>query len=126
MGLNLAQGRAKPSHEADDCCPFQAAIDLLSKKHAMTIVWLLQRRSPRRFNEIKHGIDVNPVTLTQRLGELEASGVISRATFNEVPPRVEYSLTAKGRDLVPLMEQLNSWAAKHAAAPVPRQTIELP
>lgn len=99
--------------EAAGCCPFQEAIDLLSRRHAMTIIWLLQQREPRRFNDIKRAIELNPVTLTQRLNELVEAGILSRHTFNETPPRVEYSLTTKGRDLVPLMDQLSSWARKH-------------
>jgi len=104
-----------PTHaEVAGCCPFQEAIDLLSRRHAMTIIWLLQQSpGPVRFNAIKRAVDVNPVTLTQRLGELEAAGIVHRQTFNETPPRVEYSLTGKGRDLVPLMDQLSSWARKH-------------
>src|ERR1041385_7706825 len=90
----------------EGCCPFQEAIDLLSKRHAMTIIWLLQQEEPRRFNEIKRELDLNPVTLTQRLTELEEAGVVARKPFNEAPPRVEYRLTPKGRDLVPLMDQL--------------------
>jgi len=100
--------------EAQGCCPFQEAIDLLSRRHAMTIIWLLQQQEPRRFNEIKRAIDINPVTLTQRLNELDEAGILHRQTFNETPPRVEYSLTAKGRDLVPLMDQLSSWARRHS------------
>lgn len=85
----------------------------------MTLVWLLQQREPRRFNEIKRALEINPVTLTQRLGELEAGGVVRRHTYNQAPPRVEYSLTQKGRDLVPLMDQLSAWATRHAAAAAP-------
>jgi DNA-binding HxlR family transcriptional regulator len=96
------------------CCPFQEAIDLLSRRHAMTIIWLLQQQSPRRFNDIRRGIDVNPVTLTQRLEELEQGGIVSRKAFKQTPPRVEYSLTRKGADLLPLMDQLSAWSQKHA------------
>ena len=102
----------------EGCCPFQEAIDLLSKRHAMTIIWLLQQEEPRRFNEIKRELDLNPVTLTQRLTELEEAGVVARKTFNEAPPRVEYRLTPKGRDLVPLMDQLGKWARRHNAVEV--------
>jgi DNA-binding HxlR family transcriptional regulator len=99
--------------EIEQCCPFQAAIDLLSKRHAMTIIWLLQQESPRRFNDIKRTLQINPVSLTQRLEDLAAAGVISRKEFNETPPRVEYALTSKGKELVPLMDQLDTWARKH-------------
>lgn len=94
-------------------CPFQQAIDLLSKKHALTIIWLLQQEEPRRFNDIKRTLEINPVSLSQRLEELQAAGIIARKTFNEAPPRVEYRLTAKGKDLLPLMDQLDAWATKH-------------
>ena len=104
-----------------DCCPFQEAIDLLSKRHAMTIVWLLQQQSPRRFNEIKRALELNPVTLSQRLSELETGGVIARTTYPEAPPRVEYSLTPKGQDLLPLMEQMNDWARKYQVTVQPDQ-----
>jgi DNA-binding HxlR family transcriptional regulator len=109
----MGQDHAAGGHTAGGCCPFQDAIDLLSRRHAMTIIWLLQQQEPRRFNEIKRAIDMNPVTLSQRLTELEEAGIVRRETFNETPPRVEYSLTQGGRDLVPLMNQLSRWAEKH-------------
>lgn len=114
---------AEPADSLAGCCPFQEAIDLLSKRHAMTIIWLLQQQAPRRFNDIRRATDVNPVTLTQRLAELEQGGIVSRQAFNETPPRVEYSLTAKGSDLLPLMEQLSAWSRRHqgrVVAPVAR------
>jgi DNA-binding HxlR family transcriptional regulator len=104
---------AADAAEATGCCPFQEAIDLLSKRHAMTIIWLLQQQEPRRFNEIKRELAINPVSLSQRLTELEEGGILERKTFRETPPRVEYRLTPKGRDLLPLMDQLGRWARKH-------------
>ena len=102
--------------DIEGCCPFQAAIDLLSKRHMMTILWFLQQEGPARFNDIKRAADVNPVTLSQRLGELERSGVVDRRAFKETPPRVEYELTRKGWELVPLMDALGKWASKHQLA----------
>lgn len=96
------------------CCPHQeAAIELLSRRHALNIVWLLQRGDPRRFNEIKRELGINPVSLCQRLTELEEGAIIVRKTYRETPPRVEYSLTVKGRDLVPLINLLGAWARRH-------------
>ena len=79
----------------------------------MTLVWLLQDGNPRRFNDIKRNLGINPVSLSQRLGELEAAGVLDRKTYKQVPPRVEYWLTAKGKELVPLMDKLGAWSQKH-------------
>lgn len=96
------------------CCPTQeAAIELLSKRHALNIVWLLKESEPRRFNEIKRELSINPVSLSQRLCELEEGGVLNRQTFRETPPRVEYSLTEKGRALMPIIDQLGTWARRH-------------
>ncbi len=97
------------------CCPFQEAINLLGRRHAMTIIWLLQQGEPRRFNQMKRILGINPVSLSQRLDELEAAGVVNRQTYNTVPPKVEYRLTPKGRDLLPLMDQMSAWAKKHDA-----------
>lgn len=96
------------------CCPHQeAAIELLSRRHAMNIIWLLQRAEPRRFNEIKRELAINPVSLSQRLTELEEGGLIERKTFRETPPRVEYRLSTMGRDLLPIIDQLGAWARRH-------------
>lgn len=93
-------------------CPYQSAFDLLSRRHTLSIVWLLQQRNPRRFTEIKTRLHVNPVTLTQRLCDLEQADILHRRTYNELPPRVEYELTEKGRDLVHLVEKMCEWACK--------------
>ncbi len=101
-------------------CPYTRAMDILAKRHTLAIIWLLQQESPRRFNDIKRDLDVNPVTLSTRLSELEKEGIVHRQAYAEVPPRVEYTLTAKGEDLIPLMRQLCQWAEKY------EETGELP
>lgn len=100
------------------CCPYQTAFDLLSKRHALAIIWLLQQRGRCRFTHIKTELAVNPVTLSQRLGDLERAGVLIRTEFSETPPRVEYHLSEKGTDLLPLMEQACAWANRWDAKPV--------
>lgn len=108
---------AKEAGDEDcSCCPFQDAIDLLSKRHALTIIWYLQREGIARFNDIRRALAVNPVSLSQRLTELEAAGIIRRKAYNETPPRVEYALTAKGKELMPIIDRLGEWAQKHDAA----------
>lgn len=103
------------------CCPRQEkAIETLSRRHALNIVWLLQESEPRRFNEIKRELGINPVSLTQRLTELEDDGILQRKTYRETPPRVEYSLTDKGRDLLPIIDALGEWARKHQGRVVQR------
>jgi DNA-binding HxlR family transcriptional regulator len=62
---------------------------------------------PRRFGEIERSLgDANPKMVTARLRELEAAGLVSRTTYAEVPPRVEYALTERGRELRPTIDAL--------------------
>lgn len=70
---------------------------------------------PKRFCELEKSVgNINPRTLSQRLDDLQAQGIISRRSYAEVPPRTEYSLTAKGRDLLPVLRQMAAWGTKHA------------
>jgi len=69
---------------------------------------------PRRFGELEKSVgSINPRTLSQRLDDLEDQGIITKQSFAEVPPRVEYALTQKGTDLVPVLMQMASWGNKY-------------
>jgi DNA-binding HxlR family transcriptional regulator len=67
----------------------------------------------KRFCELQETGGINPRTLSARLDNLEAAGIIERTVFPEVPPRVEYVLTTKGSDLLPVIENMIAWADKH-------------
>jgi DNA-binding HxlR family transcriptional regulator len=69
---------------------------------------------PRRFCELEQSVgNINPRTLSQRLDDLEANGIITRKSFAEVPPRTEYRLTKKGSDLLPILQQMSTWGTKY-------------
>jgi len=69
---------------------------------------------PKRFCELEKSVgNINPRTLSQRLDDLERHGIITKASFAEVPPRVEYSLTTKGEDLFPILKQMAAWGNKY-------------
>ncbi len=73
------------------------ALTPLLQKWSIEVIFLLRMKTPRRFNELKEGLrGIGSRTLSQRLKELEAQGILSRVVFPEVPVRVEYSLTPKG------------------------------
>lgn len=59
---------------------------------------------------------INPRTLSKRLDDLETQGIVTKVTYPEVPPRVEYNLTPKGQDLLPILEQMATWGEKYAPA----------
>lgn len=72
-------------------------------------------QGPRRFCELEKSVgSINPRTLSQRLDDLEGHGIITRQSFAEVPPRIEYTLTAKGNDLLPILQQMATWGTKYS------------
>lgn len=107
-----------PDREPNGACPFMDTMELLSRRYALCILWSLQKERPKRFNDIKKALNLNAVTLSQRLKEFEAAGLVTRTTHNEIPPRVDYDLTEKGLDLLPIMDTLEGWSDKWDAKEV--------
>jgi DNA-binding HxlR family transcriptional regulator len=69
---------------------------------------------PKRFCELERSVGgINPRTLSQRLDGLEANGIITKKCFSQTPPRVEYTLTDKGEDLLPVLHAMADWGIKH-------------
>ena len=102
-----------------DSCPVTACADILSGKWTILLVRdLSEGRS--RFSELERSLEgISPRTLSLRLRALEERGIVERKTFPEVPPRVEYSLTEKGRALVPIIDDMRTYGREwlDAAAP---------
>ncbi|MCY0865712.1 MAG: helix-turn-helix domain-containing protein [Sulfobacillus sp.] len=101
-----------------DLCPrFEAAVGLIGKRWTGLIVEVLLKR-PLRFSEISQAIpQLSDRMLAERLKELEAAGIVERHVYPDTPVRVEYSLTAKGRDLAPVMDALHQWANRWILVP---------
>lgn len=79
-------------------------------KYKGRILWVL-KDDVLRYGELKRAIvGITPKMLTQTLRELEADELVSRKVYLEVPPKVEYALTTTGKELIPFIEQLRSWA----------------
>jgi DNA-binding HxlR family transcriptional regulator len=88
------------------------AMDLVGRKWALLIVEDLLS-GPRRFTEIERSLGgANPKMVTARLRELEAAGLVSRTTYAEVPPRVEYALTERGRELRASIDALRRFGTR--------------
>ena len=85
-------------------CPVARTAKIISGKWTLLIIRDLAS-GVKRYSQLERSLQgISPKTLSERLRSLEDEGVIMRQTFAEVPPRVEYSLTAKGRDLVDVVE----------------------
>ena len=99
-------------HLADAVCPVARTAEIISGKWTLLIIRDLAS-GVKRFNQLERSLHgISPKTLSERLRSLEEEGIISRQTFAEVPPRVEYTLTEKGRDLVHVIESMRSYGKR--------------
>ena len=90
-------------------CPVARTARILSGKWTILIIRDLAT-GVKRFNQLERSLQgISPKTLSERLRSLEEEGIISRRTFAEAPPRVEYSLTEKGYDLVPVIDSMRDY-----------------
>ena len=95
-------------------CPVTPVISMLQGKWKMQIIYELCIKSPMRFGELKKMMgNVTNTALTNALRELEENELIHREQFNEIPPHVEYSLTDKGKDLLPVFHAIANWGLKY-------------
>lgn len=104
---------AKARHSRFDCnpgCSVEAAISLIDGKWKCVILWHLHKQGTLRFNELRRQFPViTQRMLTNQLRELEADGLIDREVYAQVPPKVEYSLSERGRGLETILLALKSW-----------------
>ena len=95
-------------------CPIRNVLSGVGDKWSMLVLFTLESNDNQRFKELQRNIpDISQKMLTATLKMLEADGLIRREVFPEVPPRVEYSLTKKGKSLLPLIDNLLSWASEN-------------
>ena len=96
-------------------CPAERTLDFLSGKwRPMVIFWLME--GPLRFNELQRRLGaITHRTLSKTLKEMEADGLVQRRDYGEMPPRVDYSLTDRGRSLKPVLQAMEEWARVQAA-----------
>lgn len=92
-------------------CPIRNVLSRIGDKWSMLVIFTLENNCCLRFKELQRCIpDISQKMLTTTLKTLEADGLVLRKAFPEVPPRVEYSLTDKGKSLLPHIDGLLSWA----------------
>ena len=95
-------------------CPVARTLDIIGERWTILILRDLFLEGPRKFQDFEASLTgISPNTLSARLKRLEDGGIISRRFYEEHPPRAEYLLTAKGRELGPVMKQLRAWGEKH-------------
>ena len=101
---------------ADDApcdCLDSTVLDLIGRKYAMEVVCVIGNHEPARFGTIEdHLPDASTSTLSARLDELEAAGLLRRERYDEIPPRVEYELTDDGRELGERLRPVLEWVVE--------------
>ncbi|MCM3629236.1 helix-turn-helix transcriptional regulator [Paenibacillus glycanilyticus] len=91
------------------CPKYEAAADILGKKWTGLIIRVMLG-GPKRFKEIKEQIpEMSDKMLTDRMKELESQAIVKRTVYPEMPVRIEYELTPKGRELQPVIESIQNW-----------------
>jgi len=93
-------------------CAYTRLLEVLGKPHTLKIIYVLTTASPWRFTQIQKILHIQPKTLAARLQELVEFGLVTRKSYNEIPPRVDYELTQKGRDVTKIFDVLDHWPEK--------------
>ncbi|HIX84216.1 MAG TPA: winged helix-turn-helix transcriptional regulator [Candidatus Megamonas gallistercoris] len=89
---------------------FSYTLSLINGKYKMTILYTLMEFKVVRFNEMKRYIgDISYKTLSASLKELEADRLVHREEYPQIPPKVEYSLTQRGKSLIPILDMMCEW-----------------
>ena len=93
---------------------FSYMLSLISGKHKMVILYCLMEFEVVRFNELKRYLkNVSDKTLSNNLKELEADRLIIRKEYPQIPPKVEYSLSGRGKSLMDVLDQLCTWGERN-------------
>lgn len=110
-------------------CGVEVTLNLIGGKWKGLILWHLCQKT-LRFSQLRRRIPgVTQKMLTQQLRELERDGLVHREVYAEVPPRVEYSMTAKGDTLKPLLQEMCGWGQEYlarASTPVGSSSLPIP
>ncbi len=105
--------QAQKETQISDTCEMYRAMQTINGKWRMVVMYQLSKKDSFRFGELQKGIpDITKSMLSTALKELEENGLVSRTQYNEIPPRVEYSLTEKGKGLFPIFYDIYRWLSE--------------
>lgn len=101
----------EPKLKKEIRCPLEYGLEIFGGKWKSRIICMLAQKEVLRYNELKDEmIDITDAVLSKALKELSEDHIIHREQFDEIPVRVEYSLTAKGESVIPILEQICLWS----------------
>jgi DNA-binding HxlR family transcriptional regulator len=95
-------------------CPVARTLAIIGERWTVLILRDLLRDGPRKFQDFENSLEgISPNTLSDRLKTLEEHGIVAQRFYEEHPPRAEYVLTDKGRELRPVIKEMREWGEKH-------------
>ncbi len=101
----------KPKLEKDIRCPLEYGLDIFGGKWKSRVICVLAEKETLRYGELRKEMsNITDAVLAATLKELLRDGVIARRQYDEIPPRVEYTLTEKGKTVVPILQSICQWA----------------
>lgn len=97
--------------EKDIRCPLEYGMEIFGGKWNSRIICVLSTLGTMRYSEIRREMgNITDAVLASTLKELISNGIVNRKSYDEIPPRVEYSLTEKGQSVVPILQSICQWA----------------
>jgi DNA-binding HxlR family transcriptional regulator len=113
MQPNQAAAGLRVYREKEYKCGIDVTLAVVGGKWKASILWHLAQET-MRFSDLQRQFsDTTRKMLTQQLRELEADGLVHRKVYPQVPPKVEYSLTEKGKSIFPILEQMCEWGRRY-------------
>ncbi|MHC1719433.1 MAG: winged helix-turn-helix transcriptional regulator [Clostridiaceae bacterium] len=104
----------EPKLEKEIRCPLEYGLDIFGGKWKSRIICILASNGTMRYNAIRKELfNITDAVLASMLKEMIADGLIIRKQYNEIPPKVEYSLTAKGESAVPILQSICKWSGTY-------------
>lgn len=101
----------EPKTEKEILCPLEYGLDIFGGKWKSRIICVLSAKDIMRYNEIRKELgNITDAVLAAMLKELIANRLISRTQYNEIPPKVEYALTEKGKSVLPILQSICIWS----------------
>lgn len=97
-------------------CPIAYILSVVGGKWKWVIISYIAQNGVVRYGELKNSIaKIAHKTLSQQLKELEESGIVHREQYNQIPPKVEYTLTERGKTLTPILDLMSQWGERNRA-----------
>jgi DNA-binding HxlR family transcriptional regulator len=125
MNNNMDCNEGFPSDNVYETkCPLIYALEIIGQKWKLPIMWYLFENDFTRYNELKRKVKgITNMMLTKSLKELEEHNLIIRIQYETIPPKVEYSLTERGKQLLPALNELSKWGEEQLKLDKPKLNV---